>query len=99
MESEVAIETARIVVGANRRNEGRPVDRKSKIDADRPDRSRVSQAETHGVREVIQFVCAIELALGRVCGIENRLRRIGAKRYAAQATVDVATVIKQRATQ
>src|SRR6266852_8581224 len=61
--------------------------------------SDVCSSDLNRMREIIQLVRAIELALFRIGGIENRLRRVRAQSDPAQPTVHVSAVIKQRAAQ
>src|SRR5262249_2087575 len=83
----------------NRSDERRPVDLITQIDSNGPDRCAVTKAQSHGMREIIQLVRAVELADGRICGIENRRPRIRSKRDTAQAAVYVSTVIEERPAQ
>src|SRR5690349_23559247 len=59
---------------ANRRDKLRPVNLIPEVDTNRPNRRTVAKANPHGVREIVQLIGAVELALRGICGIKYRCR-------------------------
>src|SRR5215470_11653140 len=74
----------------------------TKIDANRSNRSLIAEAETCGVREVVQLVRTIRHAHRQVCcgaGGKRGTWQCGSKRYTRQPAIDVAAIIEKRAAQ
>src|SRR5262249_18763397 len=94
-ETILAVQARGISTRANRSNELRPIDRESEIDADRTDGSRITEADSNSVGEVVQLVRAVIQALQGIGRIEDRLRWRGTKGDASQAAVDVASIVEE----